>query len=231
VPDAHKSWWQDMQEEASQKLFHGQTHHALFVAMLRIAPPECHLPVGEFHQPMIGNGNPVDVIAQILQHVFGPAEGPFGVHHPVLSMALAQKIFEVDHAHVWWDAGRKPQLAGLEGFPQCGCEFATKDSPQHLHWQEEVVSRPHPMLAIGSKTAFRDHTMNVRVVLEFLIPGVQHAEEADLGAEMARISSHLEQSFGASSEQQPVDCLLVEQRQHGQLMRQGEDYMGISHRQ
>jgi hypothetical protein len=28
--------------------------------------------------------------------------------------------------------------------------------------------------------------------LEFLVPGVQHAEETDLGTEMSRVTSHFE---------------------------------------
>jgi hypothetical protein len=32
----------------------------------------------------------------------------------------------------------------------------------------------------------------MRVLLEFLVPGVQHAEEADLGTEMPGVTSHFE---------------------------------------
>ena len=45
--------------------------------------------------------------------------------------------------------------------------------------------------------------------LEFLVPGVKHAEEADLGSEMGGIARDLQQSFCASPEQQTVDDLLV----------------------
>ena len=38
--------------------------------------------------------------------------------------------------------------------------------------------------------------MDMRMMFEFLIPGMQHAEEADLRAEMFRIASDFEESFG-----------------------------------
>ena len=39
--------------------------------------------------------------------------------------------------------------------------------------------------------------MGMRVMFEFLIPGVKHTEEADLGAEMLGIASDFEEGFGA----------------------------------
>jgi hypothetical protein len=38
--------------------------------------------------------------------------------------------------------------------------------------------------------------MDMGMELDFLIPGVQHAEEADLGAQMLAITSHFEESCG-----------------------------------
>ena len=51
--------------------------------------------------------------------------------------------------------------------------------------------------------------MDMGVGCEFLTPGVQHAEEADLGSEMSGIASDFEKGFRAGAEQQIVDDLLV----------------------
>jgi len=51
------------------------------------------------------------------------------------------------------------------------------------------------------------------MMLEFLVPGVQDAEEADLGAEPLRVACDLKQCLGASPEQQGVDLAFVLQRQ------------------
>ena len=53
---------------------------------------------------------------------------------------------------------------------------------------------------IRSQTAGWNDTVYVRVMLEFLVPGVEDAEEADLGAEALRIAGDLKQRFGAGSE-------------------------------
>ena len=55
--------------------------------------------------------------------------------------------------------------------------------------------------------------MNVRMMLKILSPGVEHAEEADLRAEMLGIGGDLQQGRGAGAEQEIVDDLLVLQSQ------------------
>jgi hypothetical protein len=45
--------------------------------------------------------------------------------------------------------------------------------------------------------------------LEFLIPGMEHAEKADVGSEMGGVARDLQQCFGAGPEQQTVDQFLV----------------------
>ncbi len=60
--------------------------------------------------------------------------------------------------------------------------------------------------------------MHVRVMFELLIPGVEHAKEADLGAEMFGIASDFEERFGAGLQQEMVQGLLVLQDEWRQLM-------------
>jgi hypothetical protein len=60
--------------------------------------------------------------------------------------------------------------------------------------------------------------MGVRVMFEFLIPGVEHAKEADLGAEMFGVASDFEEGFGTGLQQEIVQDFLVLQGERGQLM-------------
>ena len=56
------------------------------------------------------------------------------------------------------------------------------------------------------------------VMFESLIPGVEHTEEADFGAEMLRVASDLEECFGAGLQQQMVQDFLVLQSERRQFM-------------
>ena len=53
----------------------------------------------------------------------------------------------------------------------------------------------------------------MRVLLEFLVPGMQDAEESDLRAEALGIAGDLQQRLGAGLEQQGVDLAFVLQRE------------------
>ena len=63
--------------------------------------------------------------------------------------------------------------------------------------------------------------------LQLLTPGMQHAEEADLGPEMSRRASDFEQGFSTGTEQQAVEELLVLQGEGRQPMRESEDQVGV----
>ena len=62
-------------------------------------------------------------------------------------------------------------------------------------------------------------TVHVRVMFEFLIPGVEHTEEADLGAEMLGIASDFEESCGTGLQQKMVQEFLILQGERRQFTR------------
>ena len=70
--------------------------------------------------------------------------------------------------------------------------------------------------------------MHMRVMFEFLIPGVEHTEEADLGVEMSGIASHFEEGCGTGLQQEMVQEFLVLQGERRQFMREGKDNMDVA---
>src|SRR5439155_934448 len=56
----------------------------------RVAPTKGDLAVGQRDQSMIGNGPAMGIATEILEHIFGAAEGRFGVNDPVLSEPWSQ---------------------------------------------------------------------------------------------------------------------------------------------
>jgi hypothetical protein len=73
--------------------------------------------------------------------------------------------------------------------------------------------------------------MDMGMMLQFLIPTMEHAGEADFAAQMAGIARHFEQRFGTGAEQEIVDDLLVLQGQWGEPTRKREDDMAVGDRQ
>ena len=66
-----------------------------------------------------------------------------------------------------------------------------------------------PAGVIEGEPTGRDDTVDMGMKLEFLVPGVKHAEEADLGSEMSGIASDFEKSFCAGTKQQSIDQFFV----------------------
>ena len=69
------------------------------------------------------------------------------------------------------------------------------------------------------------------MMFQLLVPGMEHAEEADVGTEMFRIPGDFAQRFSTGPEQQIVDDLLILQGQRGEPTRKREDNMDVARRQ
>ena len=109
----------------------------------------------------------------------------------------------------------KVELAVMKSALERFVELAAKDSAEHRDGKKEVVAWLDPTRAIGRKSAGRHHAMYMRVKFEFLTPGMQHAEEANLCAKMFGIAGNFEQGFCTGSEQEIVDDLLILKSQWG----------------
>lgn len=95
IPDSHESLRQHVQEEAAQELSSQQRHRALLAAVSIVLPSEGDAFAIECEEPMIGDGDPVRISAEIAQDLLWATEGRFGVDHPVLAVQLSQKSTEL----------------------------------------------------------------------------------------------------------------------------------------
>ena len=171
--------------------------------------------IGEGDQSVVGDGYAMGVTAQIAEHVLWSSERSFRIDHPVLSKEWSQPGEEGFRLSEGLQVSMKVELAVLEGALECRNELAAKNATEHLNGKKEGVASLDPVQAIGRQPTTRDNTMHMRVQLEFLIPGVQHAEETGLRAEMFGIASDFEERFRTGSEQEIVDDLFVLQSQRG----------------
>jgi len=79
-----------VKQETAQELIDGQGHEPLLVAVSGVAPAKGYVAIGESHQPVVRDGDPMGVCAEIAQHMFWPAERPFGVDDPVVTKQWPQ---------------------------------------------------------------------------------------------------------------------------------------------
>ena len=125
----------------------------------------------------------------------------------------------------------KAEMAFGKSALQTRDELAPKDATQHFDGKEEAVTRVDPAGVVEGEAAGRNDAVDMRMMFQLLVPGMEHAEEADVGAEMLGITSDFEQRFSAGVEQQTVDDLLILQGQGCQEVREREDQVHVVRRQ
>ena len=94
VADANQAAGQDVKQEATQELISGNGHDLLLAAVGIISPAEGDAIVLEGHEAMVGNGNAMSVAGQVVENMFGAAEGWLGVDDPVLAEQLPEEVAE-----------------------------------------------------------------------------------------------------------------------------------------
>jgi hypothetical protein len=136
------------------------------------------------------------VLAEITERVLRTAEGVFGINHPWGTEQGTEPSGEglriLQHREGSVETEFVLRMQRSETFH----ELASEHFFEHIYWQEELLLRVDPP-RVGSQTAGGNYTMHVGMRLEFLVPGVEDAEEPDLGAETLGIAGDLDQCLGA----------------------------------
>ena len=78
VPDFDKPRRENVSQKPADELRGGDGHQPLVSGPAVVPGPEGDLALGQAHQPMVGDGHPVGVTAEVLIGLLGAAESPFG---------------------------------------------------------------------------------------------------------------------------------------------------------
>ena len=232
VPDAHETAWQHMQQKTAQKLLGRQRQQPLFVSVCGIAPAECDLLILHGDEASIRDCYPVGICAQIAKDLLRSAESRLRINHPAQGEQLTDEALKQAALRPVPEAAMESQPARSLSLPESFDELAAEHRAENIVGEEEAkVAGAHPVRMVRRESAGNHHAVNMRMMLQFLVPGMEHAEEADLGSEVPGIGSDLDQRPGTGAEQQSVDHFFVLQRQRRQLMRQCEHDMSVGHRE
>jgi hypothetical protein len=193
-----------------------------------VPPAEGDVALFEGDESVVGDGDAVGIATEIAQRVFRSAEGRLGIDDPVVTEQRSEPGGEGSRFRKWREVTVERELVVEEGGLQAGDELATKDAAEHLDRQEERMAGRDPVGVVGSEAARGGHAVDVGMMLEPLVPGMEHAEEADLRAEVAGIASDLQQGCGTGLEEQVVDDALVLEREWSEFPWQGEDEVHIA---
>jgi hypothetical protein len=148
--------------------------------------------VVERKQSVVGDGYAVGVTAEVVENVLGATERWFGVDDPIFSKQRPEPRGEDLRMSKRSQIAGKVQLPSLKGRVEPSDELPAKYAPEHMDGEKEARARPNPACAIEGEPTRWDDAVDMGMKLEFLVPGMEHAEEADLGAEMSGVTRHFE---------------------------------------
>jgi hypothetical protein len=84
VADTNQAFGQNVKKKSAQELICRNGHDFVLGAVSIVSPAEGDAIVLESHESMVGDSYAMSVAGQIVENVFGAAEGRLGIDHPVL---------------------------------------------------------------------------------------------------------------------------------------------------
>ena len=196
-----------------------------------VLPAKADLSLLKADEAAVGDSDAMGVAAEIGEDLCRPAEGRLGVDDPLDPPQPGQVSDENDRVGQISEIAEEMELAGLEGLPQVLQEQSPEQSRQDPHGQKYSVRKPTLLAANPRQVSTWHDAVDVPKMAQILAPGVQHADHADLSAQMLGIGGSHPQSFGRGLEQDRIDRRLVMESDLGDLRRHGEDHVEVWDRQ
>ena len=108
-------------------------------------------------------------------------------------------------------------------------KLAAKDAAEDLDREEEGILGMNPAGVAWVETAGGNDAVEMRMQSQVLSPGVQNAEEADLGSEVLGVGRNFEHGLRAGAEEQIVEQAWMALTERVQLVGQGKDDVEVGH--
>jgi hypothetical protein len=203
----------------------GEGSHSVFVGI--VLPPKGDLPVPDPEKPVVGEGDAVRVSSEVPEHVGGSSERRLGVDDPVFALELGAPPFPVLEFLEGLLVSQEAEFSGTEGVVEESQELSSKQPTEYAHGQKKTFATSDPPFPCCIDASGGHHTMNVRVMMEILSPGVQDGQKADAGSEVTWIGGQGEQRFRDGPEQDSVNEPLVLKSQRADRIRNREDHVEV----
>ena len=215
-----------MHQETVDKLLMAESDLAFWITRLLSTRGKRNLCFRNRKDPVVGDGHPVGVTPQILNGVAKAVEGFFDVRAPVF---LVKAVFEPfpDAGLLQCPAGRrKDKFALLVQSVQEGEILALELIPENPD-RDEKFRGSLADLPVRSKAPAGNDAMHMDMIVQFLIPGVEHLDDAGLCAKIFFIGRQFQKSLCTASMEQSVEKFLITVDQRVQFVWECKYHMEV----
>ena len=176
--------------------------------------------------PAVGDCNPMCIPPQIFDGVTKTVKGLFDVRTPVFLIKMVFESFPFKGISQCFAGSGKHKLLLLMQRIQKGEIFPLKLIPQDSDRNEKFCGGfPNP--AVRSKPASGDDTVHMDMIVQFLIPCVEHLNDPGLCTKVFFVGSQFQKRLGTASMEQPVEKLLITVDQRVEFVRKCEYHMKV----
>ena len=207
-----------MHQETPDKLFMAESDLPFRITGFLSARREGDFCFRDGKDPVVGDCNPVCIPSKILNCIAKSVKGLFDVRTPVLSVKTAFESFPFKGIlQCFAGSGKHKLLLLMQRIQKCEIfplELISQDSDR-----DEKFCGRFPDSLVRSKPASGDDAVHMDMVVQFLVPGVEHLDDPGLRSKVFVIGRQFQKSFGGAFMEQVVKKLLV-------TIDQGVKFMG-----
>lgn len=225
MPDADEAWREDVEEEAPKEFLGVKGHMAFFVQGITGSDGEGDAIRIDGDEAVVGDADAVGVVAEVSEEIGGSAKGAFGVDDPgfgvegVAEGGPCEGVLEVG------EMARKVEITLSAGLDERLDEKVLKALTEDLHREEVSRTGWDPPMRIGGEAASGDDAVDMGVMGEVLRPGVQNGSEANISAEVLRVSGDRQQGLRGGMEEQVIEAFLIAENEGAQGIGKRENDM------
>src|SRR5262245_26214698 len=167
------------------------------------------------------------ITGQILQDMLRGAEGLLRIDHPLGRVQAGQEVVpRWQRRQRAADPGKGEVALGIS-VAQRVEEQVAEAPTEDLHRQEEVGATGEPSGPIGCQPPSRQDTVEMRVMVELLPPGMEHGQATDLRAKMLRVPGDVLEGLCHSTQEHAVEDAGILQAQGAESVWQRKHHMDV----
>jgi hypothetical protein len=133
-----------VEQKSPDELVRRKGHGFLLIVIAVVSPTKFHLALFDVDEPMIANGHPVRVAADIVHHLLWSGERWLGVDDPFHVSRQIEMTGESLRILECLKQREELQLAGVEGLLQILQEQSPEQPREHPYGQEKVGAAGDP---------------------------------------------------------------------------------------
>jgi hypothetical protein len=227
MPDALEPTRQNVEQEAAEE-FHGvEGQSAEAVATLIVLVTKGHLAVFQSDEPVVRDGHAMRIPGQILQDVLGLAQRLLRIDDPFGIPEGPQEVLPGWRRRKGLTATGPRQCPAARGLLEGIQEQPPKAATEDLHWEEKVWATGDPPGPVGRQAPSGEDTVEMRMMVELLAPGMEHREAAEVRPEMLGVASDVLERLYHSTKEHAVEHAGIVETQGAEGVGQGKHHMDV----